>query len=400
MFWHNFRYLLKTLWRSKTLLFWVLAFPLLMATMFHLAFANIMDSVKFDPIKIAVVDDANYQQPSNQALRIALTSLGDRTDDQRLFDINYQSQTDAASALKDEKVDGYIMVKSDGTPKLTVRTNGTNQTIIQEALNEIIQGRAAVEQLAQAKLQELVTSGQAITADQAEAIYRQAVSQVLQEPGAKLRDQSSTKTDFSMIEYYSLIAMTCLQGGAMGAWLASRLMANMSAHGRRVSVSAAPRWILLVSGALVAWLSLLVVLAILYLYTIVGLGIDYGSNVGLIILMSLVGSITGIAMGVMVGVLVRANDQTKSGVMTAITLTGCFFAGMMGIQMKYIVDTKAPLLNLVNPAAMITDGFYALYTGAGGYGRYWFNLVSLLVLAVIFMAISGLTFRRQQYDSL
>ena len=44
MFWHNFKYNLKILLRDHALVFWTLAFPLILATFFSLAFSNIEQS--------------------------------------------------------------------------------------------------------------------------------------------------------------------------------------------------------------------------------------------------------------------------------------------------------------------------------------------------------------------
>ena len=56
MFWHNFKYNLKILLHDYALIFWTLAFPLIMATFFNLAFSNIESSEKLEVIDIAVVE--------------------------------------------------------------------------------------------------------------------------------------------------------------------------------------------------------------------------------------------------------------------------------------------------------------------------------------------------------
>ena len=71
----------------------------------------------------------------------------------------------------------------------------------------------------------------------------------------------------------------------------------------------------------------------------------------------------------------------------------------MGIVMKYIVDKNIPLLNKINPANMVTDGFYSLYY-YDTLDRYIFNIISLLVFSSILLIISGLVLRRQKYDSI
>ena len=78
---------------------------------------------------------------------------------------------------------------------------------------------------------------------------------------------------------------------------------------------------------------------------------------------------------------------------------GCFLSGMMGITMKYIIDKHIPFLNKINPASMITDGFYALYY-YDTLNRYWFDLISLLVLAAILVFVSIIGLRRQKYDNI
>lgn len=67
--------------------------------------------------------------------------------------------------------------------------------------------------------------------------------------------------------------------------------------------------------------------------------------------------------------------------------------------MKYIVDKNIPIVNKLNPASMITDGFYSLYY-YDTLDRYFFNIASLLVFAFIMIAISYFSLRRQKYDSI
>ena len=80
-------------------------------------------------------------------------------------------------------------------------------------------------------------------------------------------------------------------------------------------------------------------------------------------------------------------------------MLGCFLSGMMGITMKYIVDKNIPIINKLNPASMITDGFYSLYY-YDTLDRYWTNIIGLLIFAFTLIAISFISLRRQKYDSI
>lgn len=61
MFWHNFKYSLKTLFGDRILIFWTFVFPLILGTLFYMAFSAIGDSEKLSIIKIGIVDNHEYQ---------------------------------------------------------------------------------------------------------------------------------------------------------------------------------------------------------------------------------------------------------------------------------------------------------------------------------------------------
>jgi ABC-2 type transport system permease protein len=113
----------------------------------------------------------------------------------------------------------------------------------------------------------------------------------------------------------------------------------------------------------------------------------------------MVGSFTGLTMGVAVASLFKASDNAKTGILIGITMFGCFLAGMMGVTMKYVIDKNVPIINKLNPANMITDGFYSLYY-YDTLDRYYFNIASLLIFAFALIVISFFSLRRQKYESI
>ena len=80
-------------------------------------------------------------------------------------------------------------------------------------------------------------------------------------------------------------------------------------------------------------------------------------------------------------------------------MIGSFLSGMMGVTLKYVIDKNIPLLNKINPASMITDGFYSLYY-YNTLNRYYFNIISLLMVSTILIIISVISLRRNKYDSI
>ena len=127
MFWHNFTYTLETLFRNKSLIFWTFAYPLIMASLFFMAFANIVEDENLKVIDLAIVNNQEYND--NMLYKQTFDTLSDKENEDRLFNIKYVTEEKAKELLKEEKVEGYLLLENN-IPKLTFVSNGINQTII------------------------------------------------------------------------------------------------------------------------------------------------------------------------------------------------------------------------------------------------------------------------------
>lgn len=381
MFWHNFRYQLKIILRDRALVFWTLAFPLIMATLFHLAFSNIESSERLQLIKIAIVDNSAWQE--DDIFRESFAELSRPDSANQLFETTYVTDSAAAEELlRAETVVGVLEMRPAGSaiePAITALKSDINVTIFKSVVDQISE---------QTKL------AQALSAKDPRLL-----SQLATVERAHLEDVSNENLSYTMIEYYSLIAMTCLYGGMLGMVAVNYLLANMSASGKRIAVSLAPRGSLLASGLLASFLIQLVGLALLFSYTVFILHVDYGNQVLLIILLALIGSLAGLAIGALLASVFRVSENTKIGLMIGLVMFGCFLAGMMGITMKYVVDSNLPLLNQLNPANLITDGLYSLYYYAD-HSRYWGNIINLVIITTVIISVSVFSLRKEQYDNL
>lgn len=393
MFVHNFKYSLKALFRNKMLIFWTFAFPIIMATLFNLAFSNISNSEKFDVIDIAIVQNDDFEQ--NQAFKTVFEELSNPESENRMFNTKYVSEEEADKLLKDDKIVGYM--KLDGeNPKVTFVKNGINQTIFKYVVEEIAQKSNMITNIVgQEAARQAMSGNQNI--DMNEIV--QKAYQMAQEQDVEFKNVSNKNLDYMMIEFYTLIAMTCLYGGAFGMIAVDQNLANMSNKGKRISASPMKKGKLLISSLLAGYCAQLLGVALLFLYTIFVLKINYGNNIGLIILLAMVGSFAGLATGVAISSLVKASENAKTGILISFTMLWCFLSGMMGVTLKYVIDKNVPIINLINPASMITDGYYSLYY-YDTLNRYFFNIGSLLIFAFVLIAISIYSLRRQKYDSI
>lgn len=393
MFIHNFKYSLKALLRNKMLIFWTFAFPIILGTLFKVAFSNIENSEKLDIINIAIVQNEEFE--NNEAFKTSFEKLSDENNEDRLFNTQYTTKEEAKDLLNKGEIIGYMELKQD-RPVLTFVTNGIDETVFKHVAEEIVQTSDIIKQLSQTQIQKQIASGNYII--NYDEIYNKAI-EMAKEDNVELKNISNSNLSYTMIEFYTLIAMTCLYGGMLSMVSINQSLANMSNKGKRITVSPTKKSIIILSSLLASYIVQLIGLVILFLYTLFVLGVDYGSNTGLIMLLAIIGSFAGLALGTFVGTIFKANENTKTGILIALTMLWCYLSGMMGITMKYIVDKNVPIVNKINPASMITDGFYSLYY-YDKLDRYWFNIASLLIFALILVVISFFSLRRQKYDSI
>ena len=393
MFIHNFKYSLKTLFRNKELIFWTFAFPIILATFFNMAFSDIENSEKLDIINIAIIQNDDFD--NNEVFKSAFEEMSDKNNKDRLFETKYTTKEEAQKLLEEEKIVGYMELV-DNKPKLTFITSGINETIFKYVSEEIMQTSNIINNLTEEEIQNQIMTGN-FNVDY-ESIYNKVI-EITTEENVKLKNISSDNLSYTMIEFYTLIAMVCLYGGILGTVSINQNLANMSNQGKRVSVAPTTKGKVILSSVLASYITQLIGVALLFIYTIFVLNVDYGNNLGLIIILAMVGSLAGLSLGVLVATIIKSNENVKTGIILSITMLGCFLSGMMGITMKYIIDKNIPIINKLNPANMITDGLYSLYYYET-LDRYIFNVISLLIFAFILITVSYISLRRQKYDSI
>lgn len=395
MFFHNFKYTLKTLFKSKALIFWTYAFPIILGTFFNMAFSNIESSEKLEIIPIAIVENDALEK--NMAFTETFKTLSKEGEDQ-LFNTQYVSESEAIDLLAKKEISGYLLLEE--APKVVVNASGINETILKEVVEEIEQNSKVIRSIATNETAKHVT--EQTSNEEIQNIMNSIIEKVVERQKtnqANIENISNSNLSYTMIEFYTLIAMTCLYGGILGMVAVNQNMPNMSKNGKRVSVSPLSKGKLILSSVLASYIVQLIGLLLLFLYTVFVLKVDYGNQFSLLVLLSLVGSFAGLSLGIFVASILKASENTKTGIMISISMLGCFLSGMMGITMKYIIDKNIPLLNKLNPANMITDGFYSLYYYST-HERFYFNVISLLVFSLILIFLSTLSLRRKKYDSI
>lgn len=385
---HNFRYSLKILFKNKMLIFWTFMFPLILGTFFKMAFNDIEKNEMLDIIDIAFVEnDSNIY---NDVYKKVFLSLSDKNDKDRFFNTKFVSKKEANKMLIDGKISGYVLIDDD--VKVVVKENGINETVLKQVTEEINETIKV-----SSNLYSDVTDNEVLLMRQ--KIFNDYFDEGSAKYKTNIEDISNNNLSYTMIEYYTLIAMACLYGGVIGMYSVNKVLPNMSENGKRVAISPVSKWNLIFSSVVSSYIVQLMGLFLLFLYTIFVLKVDYGNNLGLVLLTSAVGSFSGLSLGVFVASTFKKNENTKIGIMISLSMLGSFFSGMMGITMKFIIDKNIPIINKLNPVNMITDALYSLYYYEG-LERFNFNIICLLLFSFLMISISVFSLRRQKYDSI
>ena len=389
MFLHNLKYSLKTLFRSKALIFWTFAFPIILGTFFKMAFSDIENSEKLDIINIAIINNEEFN--NDIVFKNTFKELSDKNSENYMFNIKYTTLEESKKLLEEEKITAYILFK-DNNIDMSINKNGINETVTKYVIDEVQSKKTILTNIITKELEN----------NNYEVDYTEIVNLangIMNNSKAKFIDKSRSNLSYTMIEYYTLIAMACLYGSMLSMYIINYILPNMNSVGKRVSISAAYKSSLITSCLIASYIVQIIGIAILFLYTIFVLKVDYGNHIGKVILLMLAGSLAGLSLGVSVSTIIKTNENAKTGILVAITMIMCFLSGMMGITMKYIIDKNAKILNIINPANMITDGFYSLYY-YDTFNRYYFNIISLIIFSILMILISYSGLRRQKYDSI
>lgn len=390
MFYQNLKYSLKILLRNKALIFWTFAFPIILGLFFNLAFQNIEKNEQLQVIDIAIINSNDYN--NNKIVKESLNELTKGKN--KLFNIKVTNEKTSKDLLNNNKITGYLTFKEDQV-NITVKNSGVEETVMKQVLEQIQSNSKIVNKTIEKEISNNIAAKKEINYEQ---IYQNAIS-LLNENNIKINNISNKNLSYTMIEYYTLIAMACLYGAMLSMFIINYQLPNMNSTGKRISASPINKSKQLISSLLATYIVQIIGLLLLFLFTIFILKVDYGKNLLYVIITSLCGALSGLSFGVATSTLFKTNENAKTGIIIAITMLFCFLSGMMGITMKYIIDKNIPLLNMINPANMITDALYSLYYYST-FDRFYQDIFSLLIFSCIMILISIKGLRRQKYDNI
>lgn len=382
MFFHIFKYRIKTIFHTKEEVFWILIFPILLGTCFFAAFSNISSSTEnFETIDVAIVLDAD-ETPKYifDAMSDKNTSSENET---ALLHITYCDISKATDLLNSNDITGIISF-TNNTFELTVVEESINASILKEILDKYIQVSSILQKLGSSDPVQIQKTIQSVMSDNSFITTK------------KLTDGN---TDMFTDYFYSLIAMTCLFGALSGQSCATQMKANLSSLGMRKNLAPVNRGTIIAADFLATYLLQVIANIILIIYLNYILKVNLGGSFPLILLTAITGSLIGVSSGIFIGSIPKLSENIKMAINIALALFGSFLSGLMFGGLKYVIEEKIPIINRLNPATVITDALYSLNI-YDTYDRYITCMITLVIYCVIFCSASYFITRRESYASL
>ena len=313
MFLHNLKYEFLQNIRQKELIGWMMLFPIVLATLFYVAFGNIYEKEKvFSEIDIAVVEVTK-----DDIFNTVLDELS--TGDEPLFNVKYTDCENAEKLLRDGDVLSIIYVDKEMT--MSAASKGLAPSIV----------RSFLEQYTNQKT--IITETAKTNPDKLEAVIKSLSNEI---NCMNTKQLSNGNMDPYITYFYNLIAMVALFGSTSGVFSATRNQGNLSAIGARKCVSPTHKLKTTIASLLAAAAAQIVCVFISITYIVFILRIDMGDKIAMIYLSGVTGTFAGTSLGFFIGSIGRISESTKYGIAFPVTMISCFLSGLMIADMKSI----------------------------------------------------------------
>lgn len=372
---HLFKYHVIVKVKNFNTIFWPLMFPLIMATLFYFGFGKI-DEADFETVSAAIVKEKNADS-------VFLTFLEElENSEDVLLTGKEMTGAEAQKALEEKQIHGIFYVSE--TPLLTVGGNGISESILESVLESYLNGK-----------QTLMT----VMHEHPEGMLKAAAQMNSYEEMLQQVSLGGRTTDGNAQFFYALVAMACMYGMFIGFGSAITLQANLTSLAARRSVTPTHKLTLILSEMLSAFFLHFLNVIILLIYLRYVLKLHFEGNTGNMLLICLIGSMMGVAIGIFIGSIGRMGESIKIGILLGVSMVCSFLAGLMNAYVKCWVDQKVPIINRINPAALISDALYCINV-YDDKARYMRNLMTLSIMCAVCIGLSFLAVRRERYDSI
>ncbi len=371
-------YQIKRMLRSKSVLFWMLAFPIILGILFYNMFGGISELTRFEKIPVGILaaeEDKNF---------VDIMESVESDAGIKMFQVKvYREKDKAMKALKDETIKGVIVLSEDRT--LIVKDSDIYTSIIKTFLDQYRQNQKLIVDTAKKNPQGV----------------SKLVVTLFEPTKISIKEIPLKGVDKNLYTqyFYALIAMTCLMASMVGLNNGCDIQADLSSIAARRNVAPTPKMLQVMKDFIASFILCAGILLLVLLLCIYGFHQDFGKNFAYIMLGSLAGIFTGLAVGILIALFVKGNHTKKEGIVVAFFMISSFLGGLQWGDITYYLEKTCPIINRINPATLIVNAFKSLAV-FGDVKQYAVNVGTLFLIGFLCISISVWKLRRTRYASL
>lgn len=390
MFWHLYKYRVKVMLKNKYLFFWMGMFPIILGTLFYMTFSNITEQVEgFSTVNVVISAEKTSDKTGKDIVDgdEGLKAFLDTMEEEGYFVITYAEYDEALELVNGEKADGIVVLsKGDKKTELSLLFggNGISETILKNIINVYVRSSHVIDDAI------------ATNPSSAESVIAELYSDA--DINKDLSVNAKNMDPYNQY-FFALFAMVCMFGSSYGMLNTEYGQADQSALGARRCVAPTKKLLGIISEFFAAVTVIELMFVILFIYLTCILGVNLGDKYALIFLASIAASLLGVALGYAFGVLLKCNKSAKDGISMAVILFLNFLAGLMVGDMKFVIEKNCPIVNRINPAALISDCFYSI-CAYDDLSMYIKSMIAIVIWTVILTVVSVVVLRREKYANL
>lgn len=437
MFLRNIKYEIQLNTRTKEVLIWMVLFPILLGVFYKFAFGNLGREMRAIPV--AVVENTEDRMFHMMYKKVDESTGG-------MLDAVYCPEEEAYEKLNNGEVAGVIIIDpADGSaPAASEDTafmaeifgadwdkrtdfsdisemlknaslSGTEWSAIMDRMKETYAGETRISLKIRKNGSEQSTLKNYIESfigmkKMARDIWNassggeennaiESIEEIMNGATITSVPLSKGNRDPLAMYMYNLIAMVSIFGTLAAMHISINSQANLSAIGMRRSCAGTSKSMIILPGLIGTYIthSACVMISITFLRFV--LGVDFGDKLPLVYLTGICGAVMGVSLGFFVGSIGRLSEGAKTGIMMAVNMSLCFLSGLMIDSIRAVIAMKMPIINDLNPVAVICDALYYLNMDAD-LSRYLWKLLSMGIFTLAFIVLGILMTRRQKYASL
>ena len=381
MFWHSFKYSLKTTLRDRVQMFWSFIFIILLGTLFRATFGNAYEKseLRYNIEVVAYIEDEFIMENVSTIIEnITVDEAGEK----KLVDITYVSSMEEAEELFDESGAG-LLYSEEGNLKLIVKESGIDESILSGVVSQYHQIITVMKDVA----------------DKPAEVQAAVMAELMNDASKNVEKSISDANMDAFGQYFfNLITMGCLMAATAGVTFTIKNQANLSNLGARKNLGGAGTFARTFGGLAAIWLVLSIVTILAFGYLLI-IGVDFGTRIPAVILTIIVGNLLGLSAGYFVGSIGKLSKSVKDSIAVLFSVFTCFLSGLMIMDMRMLIELNCPIINDINPAIWISDAFYSLVI-YDTYDRYIQNMIIMTVFSLACLVGGVILGRRKQYASI